>query len=233
MIEYMNKVSFRLNQLARRTIRFLGGLESRDAEYDFEYRHVIGEGVSILDVGACKSEMPLLFAKRGNSVTVIDLSHYHEQHPNLTIIQGDFLSNTLPDNSFDYVVMVSSLEHMGKGSYSGPVCKDGDFKAISEAKRIIKPTGRIVITFPFVGDQPDPVRFSGYYNLARVKRLFEGLHILDEEYYLPKINIFGRVVDCTPTTLEQISKVDHAKKKYLYSSIGCYVVSPAPRLNFN
>ncbi len=53
-------------------------------------------------------------------VTVCDVRRYSETHPNLTVVEGDFLHNSFPDTVFDLVVMVSTIEHIGFGSYGDP-----------------------------------------------------------------------------------------------------------------
>lgn len=225
-------IRVRIRELQRRTVRFFGGLSNRDAEYDFAYRQVVGEGVSVLDVGGCDSLLPLSFAKSGYSVTVFDFRMYPEKHPNLTTIQGDFLVNKLPDNIFDFVVMVSTIEHIGFGSYGAPVYEDGDFKAMAEAKRVLKPSGRIVLTFPFASKEHHVAGFERWYDLSRAQRLFEGMYILAEEYYVPRTTILGKVVKWLPASVEQITRVDDVVKRYGYQCNACYVVSPAPRPNF-
>lgn len=226
------KASVRIRELQRRTLRFFGGLSNRDFEYDFAYRNVVGRCASVLDVGACESLLPLEFAKRGYSVTVYDFRKYPEYHPNVMTIQGDFLVNTLPDQSFDFVVMVSTIEHIGFGSYGAPAYSDGDLKAIQEAKRVLKPSGKIVLTFPFANKYHHVPGFERWYDLPRVKQLFEGMYVLAEEYYVPHTIILGRVVKWLPASLEEIVSVDDVVKRFGYQCNACYVVSPTPRPNF-
>jgi len=57
---------------------------------------------------------------------------YPETHPNLTVVEGDFLVNSLPDAAFDLVVMVSTVEHIGFGYYGDPVIEYGDRIAIQQ-----------------------------------------------------------------------------------------------------
>lgn len=226
------KLRVRLRELARRTIRFFGGLSNRDLEYDFANRQVTGMGTRVLDVGGSESLLPLQLARRGLSVTVYDVRDYPERHPNLLALQGDFLTNRLPESTFDFVVMVSTIEHIGFGSYGGPVCPDGDFVALSEAKRVLKSGGRIVLTFPFASKEKLVAGFERWYDLSRVKRLFEGSFVLAEEYYIPHRTLFGRVVKWLPASLEQITAVDDVEKTYGYQCNACYVISPRPRPNF-
>jgi SAM-dependent methyltransferase len=232
MSSFYQKFRVRIREIERRTLRFFGGLSNRDTEYDFAYRHVAGNSVRVLDVGGSESLLPLSFAKLGYDVTVYDFREYSEQHPNLLSIQGDFLSNSLPDHSFDFVVMVSTIEHIGFGSYGAPTYVDGDFKAMAEAKRVLKPSGRIVLTFPFASKEYQVVGFERWYDILRVRRLFEGMHVLAEEYYIPHTKIFNRVVKWMPASLEQITTVDEVVKRFGYQCNACYVVSPVPRPNF-
>ena len=139
----------RLREISRRILRLFGGRSSRDVEYDFAYRNIVGKRLRILDIGGCDSLLPLTFARAGHSVTVYDFRRYPEHHPNLTVIQGDFVENQLPSGSFDAVVMVSTIEHIGLGGYGAPEKPDADFEVMRELRRILVDGGRVILTFPF------------------------------------------------------------------------------------
>jgi len=233
MTNYHSRITVRIREMERRSIRFFGGLSNRDAEYDFAYRQVIGECVRLLDVGGSESLLPLRLAKRGHSVTVFDFRRYRERHPNLSAICGDFLANTLPGESFDFVLMVSTIEHIGFGSYGAPVHEDGDFAAMSEAKRIIKRSGRIIITVPFASAEHIIPGFERWYDLPRIQRLFDGMHVLAEEYYIPQKRFAGRVVKFVPASLEQITMSDDVVRRYGCQCNACYVISKVPRAYFS
>ena len=218
----------RLRELERRTVRFLGGLSNRDLEYEFAYRQVVGEQASVLDVGGCESLLPLKLARRGYAVTVYDFRAYPESHPNLTSIRGDFLDNRLPDKSFDFVLLISAIEHFGFGSYGAPAYQDGDFRAMAEARRVVKPSGRIVLTFPMASRPHEVAGFERWYDIARVRRLVAGLHILAEEFYVPHTWFLGRVVKWLPASLDQITDVDDVVKRYGCQCVGCYSLSQTP-----
>ncbi len=233
MQKYHSRIHVRVRDLQRRFIRFLGGLSNRDFEYDFAYRNVVGQDLNILDVGGSESLLPLKFAKSGHSVTVYDFRDYPESHSNLTSTKGDFITNELPDDSFDYVVMVSTIEHVGFGSYDAPGYIDGDYKALEEARRVIKPSGRIVLTFPFASTETLVEGFERWYDINRVKMLFSGMHVLAEEYYIPQIIFLGRVLKWVPASLEQITSVDDVVKTFGYQCNACYLISPSKRVLFD
>lgn len=221
----------RIREFQRRLVRFFGGLSIRDAEYDFVYRQIVGEGLRILDVGGYASLLPLQLAKRGFHVTVYDCRKYHEQHSNLTVVQGDFLTNQIPDHSFDYVVLISSIEHMGFGGYGDPLYEDADFKAMAQVLRVLKPTGKIILTFPFSDHYSVQVGFERWYDLARIRRLIGGLYIVAQEYYIPNFSILKRIVKWSPASLQQITEVD-VIRKYGYQGNACYVLTPQPDSSF-
>ena len=227
-----SRVLVRFRESARRLVRLLGGLSNRDFEYSFVRRQVVGERLQILDVGGCESLLPVWFARRGHAVTVYDMRDYREHHPNLTRIQGDFVANALPAGSFDYVVMVSTIEHVGFGSYGAPIHEDGDLKAMAQVKRVLKPSGRLVVTLPFVSREHHVPGYERWYDLARVQRMFEGMHVLAEEYHIPEKRVWGRVVRWAPAALEQITAHENTVQRYGCQCVACYTVAPTPRRNF-
>ncbi len=224
-----NKLLVRFRELMRRAIRILDYESNRDREYSFARRNIVGKGAKVLDIGGCESLLPLFLAKQGFQVVVYDFRKYSEHHPNLTSIQGDFLQNNLPENAFDYVVMISTIEHIGFESYGAPVYEDADFRVMSEVKRVLRPNGKIVITFPFTSKHKIIPRFQRLYDIDRVRRLFSSLHILAEEYYIPNRRLFKKWINFAPASLEEIQ---HVKEKIGSHGCACYVVSPTPRIHF-
>lgn len=221
----MSRLQARIREIQRRLLRLCGGLSLRDSEYDFAYRHIVGEGLSVLDVGAVGSLLPLQLARRGFQVTVMDVRQYPERHPNLTVVQGDFLTNPIPDHSFDYVVMISCIEHMGFGGYGDPISEDADFRAMAQAIRILKPDGKLILTFPFCDRYAIQPGFERWYDPVRVRRLFEELYIVDQEYYVPYRRVFRRIVKWIPASIQQIVEVD-VLGKYGYQCNACFVLAP-------
>ncbi|MDD3774000.1 MAG: class I SAM-dependent methyltransferase [Patescibacteria group bacterium] len=189
----------------------------------------MSKGAKVLDIGGCESLLPLFLAEQGFKVTVYDFRKYPEHHANLTNIKGDFLENKLPKDSFDYVVLISTIEHMGFGSYGAPIYKNADFRAMSEIKRILKPNGKIIITFPFVGKHKIIAGFERWYDLNRTKKLFANLHILAEEYYVPNHKLFGRWLNFAPSSLKEIQQVEN---NFKHQGCACFVASPNSRSHF-
>ncbi len=217
------KLRIRMRECERRLAHLLGLRSGRDVEYDFVYRNVFGSESKILDIGSSDSLLPLTLAKRGFKLTVYDFRGYSESHPNLTCVEGDFLENKLPDNSFDYIILISSIEHIGFGSYSAPCYEDGDMKTIAEVKRLLSRNGRAILTFPFTDKHRVIEGFERWYDVERVKQLFQGMYVLKEEHWVPGIRLFGRWVKWKPGTLLEAQT---SFERCNYQSVACYVVSP-------
>jgi hypothetical protein len=166
-------------------------------------------------------------ARRGHRVTTYDFRRYPERHPNLTSIEGDWLQNDLPSNSYDRVLFISAIEHIGFGSYGAPVAEDADFQALGEALRILKTSGRLILTFPFADKMRHIEGFERWYDVNRVRILLKGLHILAEEYYAPRRTIRGRIVDWRSASLKEIV-VGDVLERFGSQCNACFAVAPRP-----
>jgi len=109
------------------------------------------KSISLLDVGSSDTPFSLCLAKRNINVTAIDIDKKVTQlekiaHKfdisNLKSIIADATKLPFLDNSFDRITAISSIEHVLPIS-------DGDFKALKEIGRVLKPSGIAIITVPF------------------------------------------------------------------------------------
>lgn len=127
-------------------------INERVADYPFVHQNI---GISlngkgrILDVGCYGTKLVIELASLGYDVYGIDGIEYPLTHPNFTFVLGDICKTPFPDDFFDAVTAVSTIEHIGLGRWGDPTYSDGDKKAINEIKRILKPGGKAIITVPF------------------------------------------------------------------------------------
>ncbi len=140
----LNKMPFLADKL------FQAVISERVADYAFAHQNIglNGEG-KILDVGCQGSKLPIELASLGYKVWGIDGEDYPLEHPNFTFVQGDICQTSFPDNFFDCVTVVSTLEHIGLGRYKDPLHSDGDKEAVDEIRRILRAGGKAIITVPF------------------------------------------------------------------------------------
>ena len=109
------------------------------------------DGGTVLDLGCMESMLPLFMAAAGYQVTGFDFREYPYRVPNFSFVRGDILDLPFPDNSFDAVTCVSTIEHVGIGFYDDPAhdMDSPDVQGISQARRVLKTGGILILTVPF------------------------------------------------------------------------------------
>lgn len=102
------------------------------------------EALNVLDAGCGEGHLLQLLEEKnknnnyyGIDLTSEALKRARERCPRAKFIQGDLSKIDMPDNFFDFIVCTETLEHV-----------DTYQEAINEFKRILKPGGYIVLTFP-------------------------------------------------------------------------------------
>jgi len=102
---------------------------------------------------------------------------------------GDIRKTDFPDEFFDFVFCISSIEHVGRDNSiyfpaKDPIDDWGDFKAIIEMSRIIKKKGKIVLTVPYGKFcdygwfiQYDRIRLEKLANASKCKRISQNYYI--------------------------------------------------------
>lgn len=142
-----------LADLVRRGLRlvFEPGMVTteRVVEYPFVFENLKNVRGHVLDVGCCHSRLPIALASRGHQVVGLDFQSYVFRHPCLQAIRGDLTSLPFAPASFDAVVAVSVIEHIGIGHYGEPEAATGDRHAVRQLARILKRNGRLILTVPF------------------------------------------------------------------------------------
>lgn len=104
---------------------------------------------TILDVGACESTVALSLASFGHEVTALDFRPYPLTHPNITTVLEDICSTTLPSKSFDCVICLSTLEHIGFDTQYGKASSQmSAAKAVVQMHRVLKSGGKLLLTIP-------------------------------------------------------------------------------------
>ena len=123
----------------------------RIVEIPFVHRHLpYPYRGRVLDVGYLESELIFQIASLGFETWGIDIRPPAVEFSGIRFIQGDVIQYPLKPHSFDVVVAVSTVEHIGLQAY-GNVAADpqGDLHALQAAHRALKPRGRLILTVPF------------------------------------------------------------------------------------
>lgn len=105
---------------------------------------------SLLEIGCAEANWLALAQKAWPDLTLTGIDWRRCENRPGTTIQGDVLTHVFPAESFDLIVSVSAIEHIGLGHYSkDPVDADGDTKAIANAYRWLKPGGWLFFDVPW------------------------------------------------------------------------------------
>lgn len=116
--------------------------------YD-EFPLVFPQGAAVLEIGCAEDDWqtPMLALRPDLKITGIDWRAC--RRPGLTY-RGDVLTMDFPEASFDAIVGISSIEHIGLGHYDNdPAAVDGDVTCLQRAARWLKPGGWIYLDVPF------------------------------------------------------------------------------------
>ncbi|PKO01330.1 MAG: hypothetical protein CVU42_00550 [Chloroflexi bacterium HGW-Chloroflexi-4] len=162
-------------------------INERTIEYPWIAENIAElEKCQVLDVGA-KEGLPStdILLNNSNIVYTIDINTtlITQTTNNLIIKKGDIRATPFESGFFDAVIAVSTLEHIGiPGRYGIEKLDDsGDFKAMSEIHRILKPGGKVFVTLPYGFGKSLPL--NRLYNDARINTLFEKFAITKKEYF--------------------------------------------------
>lgn len=164
----------------------VGGVRASDTnerivELPYVFRGLAGTqpGAAILDVGAAESTLAFSLASIGFEVTALDLNPYPLSHPRLESVQGDIL-DWESDKTFDAVVCLSTLEHVGLAVYgaeAGAGVSSADARALERMRALTKPNGVLVLTVPFGASSGDATQRS--YERDDLERLLDGWELDD------------------------------------------------------
>jgi hypothetical protein len=140
-------------------------------------------GARILDVGSAESTFPLSAASLGFKVTAVDPRGLPYEHPNLTTVSARLEDLDVPDERYDAVFLISTIEHVGLPAYGirpgrEMVRDDGaDRKLLDRiAAELLAAGGIVVITTPYGG--VDETDFERIYDDAALTRLLDGWEVL-------------------------------------------------------
>ena len=195
----------------------------RYVEYSFAAANLYTtiEGVEmpwVLDVGSVGSVLPAMVSQLCE-VVGIDIRDYVKvaKFKNFEFILSDSRFLPFVSHSFDSITAVSTIEHIGlAGRYGSPEDKSGDKKALRELIRVLKPTGKIIVTIPY-GKATILKPYHRVYDSKKVQWLFNGLSIDKAFYYVKSAG--GQ---WTRVSEEKASEVDGSGRRY---ALGLFVLS--------
>lgn len=151
----------------------------RIVEYPWLLDHLKMMGrKKILDVG-CGPEalMASYLLSRGYDVYGMDIVE-SKALPSGRFILADARRTEIRDSSFDIIILLSTLEHIGSDE------SDDDRKTIKELSRILTRGGIIFLTTPIAEEYSN--RGQRFYSRDRLGEVISGMRILEEGNFLQK-----------------------------------------------
>jgi 2-polyprenyl-3-methyl-5-hydroxy-6-metoxy-1,4-benzoquinol methylase len=175
----------------------VGQVNERIVEVPYVMRALaaVPSGANVLDVGATESLLSLYLASLGYNVTALDPRRYPLEHPRLDVVTAE-VQHWEPQTTFDAVVCLSTIEHIGLGAY-GQTREDerADLAAMQRIQECLYPNGLLVLTTPFGTARTDA--FSRVYDRAALDELLDGWAVSDLTIARRRSDALWAIVDDT------------------------------------
>lgn len=158
IIEYIDNTIFQVDKLCD---EYGFRIDERVVEYPWLFSRLPSGGGKLLDAGSALNfqyllEREPLFSK-DIFVSTLSPEHFYCEKKNISYVFEDLRSSCFKSNFFNYIVSISTVEHIGLDNtflYTDDKNKDEDdshsYKdAILEFYRMLKPGGRLYLTVPY------------------------------------------------------------------------------------
>jgi len=140
-------------------------------EHPLVFRSLRPTDAEILDFGGTESVLALQLSALGYRVSVLDQRRYPFSHENLRVFCGDLLDPSLSlETSFDAVVSISTIEHLGLGRYGDAVVDSADKTGVEVLWKLVKRGGRLIASVP--AGRPAKQRGYRVYDESRLREVF-------------------------------------------------------------
>jgi SAM-dependent methyltransferase len=143
-------------------------------------------GARILEIGAAEVDWSAPFKARRPDVQITALDQRFVERPAADVwLQKDLLvagPELFPRQSFDVVVAISVIEHVGIGRYGDHVDPDGDITVMQYLKRWLRPDGVMYLDVPYRPDGPS-TPFRAYNEADLQQRVIQDWRVIDRQFF--------------------------------------------------
>jgi hypothetical protein len=193
-------------------------MHERVIELPWALERYRGEQV-VLDIGYANAGSAYVEClKRLHIPKLYGLDLVYGPGPKFIRTLGDIRQAPYPDRFFEFILCISTLEHVGQdntlyGTPSAPKC-NGDFQAMRELYRLLRPGSRAIVTVPF--GAPREMGWQIQYDAARFDQLLttSPFEIVEAEY-------FGYLDGWVRCSRESLAKAEYGKDAPNAAGLAC------------
>ena len=158
-------------------------LEERVVEYPWFFSRLPGTPGRLLDAGSVLNYGDVLSHERlrNKEISIFTLAPESEcyWHRGISYVYGDLRNCCFRDDYFDWVVSLSTLEHVGMDNtrfythdHSKKECDPtSHLQAVLELRRVLKPNGALYVSLPF--GRPRNYGWLQVFDLAAVRNILD------------------------------------------------------------
>jgi len=219
---------FRVRILLLKIEILLGGYNQRCVEYPWILQKLgLGQGKTLLDVGCTGSLLDHELLARGFRVIGLDIADHTMRNCREAFVKANVLNTGLPSETFDVIVVVSTIEHVGLEAYSQDfLSENGDLLAMQELRRLLKRNGILLLTIPYEGKGSFRIfRFGNRgeflerrYDCDRLAKLLTNFAIVESTFFLCRLKPRCRFIPVRKRTLDNLSS------KISEGSLACLIL---------
>lgn len=154
----------------------------RAIEFPWCIKFLSGAPSRVLDIGSVGSPLTGVAWRFGHEVVSIDLRDIEYEMAGIDFVKADITNLDLPDNSFNVILLCSSVEHIGLGRYGSPDITDGDLETMKLCLNWLAPNGKIALTIPVGLDAVVSPRHR-IYGSKTLPLLLSGYKVVKKEFW--------------------------------------------------
>lgn len=194
----------------------------RSVEWKWAMDHLpVGSG-HVLDLGPMNFNLSLHAAIKGYHVVAIGLEHL-ETNPKIEYVRQDVLTVDW-DRKFDYILNVSTTEHIGLGRYGDVLNPSGDLETMVHLRGWMGPDSKQILTVP-VGQDAVVGHWHRVYGEKQLPRLLDGYEVFEERFWVKKDDDTAWIECSKERALSEIpGSVPEPSMMNLSYALGCFVL---------
>src|SRR5258706_7479637 len=142
----------------------------------------------VLEIGCAEWDLltPLKALRPDLHLTGVDQREHPPRPGADRLVMGNLLNASLfPADSFDVILAVSVIEHVGIGRYGHVLNEDGNSLAMAHCRRWLKPEGLMYLDVPYRPKGPS-TPFRAYDPDDLQRRVIAGWHEVDRQVFEAK-----------------------------------------------